>query len=104
MRPVLLAPPAALRHRFHNDIVVVWACRGSILRPDGCRKVSTWRRGRRSWSFADGRAAQKQSFGGKFFPNVIETASGLIFAEFFQHERDTGGKGIVVLSSREGDR
>jgi hypothetical protein len=34
---------------------------------------------------------------------VIETASGLIFAEFFQNERDTGRKGIVVLYLREGD-
>ena len=55
------------------------------------------------FDFADGRAAQKQRFGGEFFPNVIETASGLIFAEFFQNERDTGRKGIVVLYLREGD-
>ena len=47
------------------------------------------------FDFADGRSAQKQRFGGEFFPNVIETASGLIFAEFFQHERDTGRKGVV---------
>ena len=44
-----------------------------------------------------GRAAQKARFGGELFPNVAETGSGLVFAEFFQAERDTGRKGIVVL-------
>jgi hypothetical protein len=29
-------------------------------------------------------------------PNA-ETKSGLVFAEFFRNERDTGRKGIVVL-------
>lgn len=46
---------------------------------------------------SDGRASQKQRFGGELFPNVIETGSGLSFAEFFRNERDTGRKGIVVL-------
>jgi hypothetical protein len=55
------------------------------------------------FEFADGRATQKQRFGGEFFPNVIETESGLVLAEFFQNERDTGRKGIVVLQLREGD-
>lgn len=55
------------------------------------------------FEFADGRAAQKQRFGGEFFPNAIETDSGLVFAEFFQNERDTGRKGIVVLHLKEGD-
>ena len=43
------------------------------------------------------RAAQKARFGGELFPNVLETQSGLSFAEFFQNERDTGRKGIVVI-------
>jgi hypothetical protein len=45
-----------------------------------------------------GRAAQKARFGGELFPNVTEVQSGLRFSEFFQNERDTGRKGIVVLS------
>jgi hypothetical protein len=44
-----------------------------------------------------GRAVQKGRFGGEFFPNVIEGGSGLVFAEFFQNERDGSHKGIVVL-------
>ena len=44
-----------------------------------------------------GRAAQKSRYGGELFPNVIEAKSGLVFAEFFQNERDTGRKGVVVL-------
>ena len=44
-----------------------------------------------------GRAAQKARFGGELLPNVVEAGSGLIFAEFFRNERDTGRKGIVVL-------
>jgi hypothetical protein len=46
---------------------------------------------------SDGRSAQKRRFGGEFFPNVTEAASGLAFAEFFQNERDGSHKGIVVL-------
>jgi hypothetical protein len=48
-----------------------------------------------------GRAAQKQRFGCEFFPNVIEAESGLVFADFFQHERDGSRKGIVVLTLGE---
>ena len=48
------------------------------------------------------RAAQKARFGGELFPNVIETHSGLSFAEFFQNERDTSRKGIVVIDLSEG--
>lgn len=44
-----------------------------------------------------GRAAQKARFGGELFPNVVEAVSGLVFAEFFQNERDTDRKGIVVI-------
>ena len=53
------------------------------------------------FDFADGRAAQKQRFCGEFFPNVVEAGSGLVFADFFQNERDTGRKGIVVLQIKE---
>lgn len=53
------------------------------------------------FDFADGRAAQKARFGGEFFPNVVESGSGLVFADFFQNERDTGRKGIVMLSLKE---
>lgn len=48
--------------------------------------------------FAEGRAAQKIRFGGELLPNVTEAGSGLSFAEFFRNERDTGRKGIVVLT------
>lgn len=34
---------------------------------------------------------------------MIETQSGLSFAEFFQNERDTGRKGIVVINIGKGD-
>lgn len=44
-----------------------------------------------------GRGAQKARFGGELFPNVAELVSGLRFSEFFQNERDTGRKGIVVI-------
>ena len=49
------------------------------------------------------RAAQKARFGGELFPNVIETHSGLSLSEFFQNERDTSRKGIVVIHLPEGD-
>lgn len=52
---------------------------------------------------SDGRRAQKARFGGELFPNVIETQSGLSFAEFFQNERDTTRKGIVVIHLTKGD-
>lgn len=52
------------------------------------------------FDFADGRRAQKQRFGGELLPNVVESGSGLIFADFFQGERDTGRKGIVVIDPR----
>ncbi len=47
---------------------------------------------------SSGRSAQKARFGGELFPNVTEAPSGLIFSEFFQNERDTGRKGIVMLT------
>lgn len=46
---------------------------------------------------SDHRAAQKARFGGELLPNVVETASGLSFVEFFQNERDTSRKGIVMI-------
>jgi hypothetical protein len=45
-----------------------------------------------------GRASQKARFGGELFPNVLESASGLAFADFFQNERDGSRKGIVVIN------
>jgi hypothetical protein len=48
-----------------------------------------------------GRRTQKARFGGEFFPNVVEAGSGLVFADFFQNDRDTGRKGIVVLNLEE---
>ena len=49
------------------------------------------------------RGLQKARFGGELFPNVVETQSGLSFAEFFQNERDTSRKGIVVINLSKGD-
>jgi hypothetical protein len=48
-----------------------------------------------------GRAAQKERFGCEFLPNVIEAGSGLVFAAFFQNERDGSRKGIVVMELSE---
>lgn len=48
-----------------------------------------------------GRQAQKARFGCEFFPNVTEAGSGLAFADFFQNDRDTGRKGIVVVDPQE---
>lgn len=50
------------------------------------------------FDFASGRATQKARFGGELFPNVVESDSALVFAEFFKNERDGGRKGIVVLT------
>jgi len=47
--------------------------------------------------FSASRMAQKARFGGELFPNVVEARSGLTLVEFFQNERDTGRKGIVLL-------
>jgi hypothetical protein len=52
---------------------------------------------------SDHRSAQKSRFGGELFPNVIEAQSGLSFSEFFQNERDTTRKGIVVINLSKGD-
>ena len=45
-----------------------------------------------------GREAQKERFGGELFPNVTEAGSGLVFSDFFQNDRVTGRKGIVVIA------
>ncbi len=50
------------------------------------------------------RASQKARFGGELFPNVVESQSGLSFAEFFQNDRDTSRKGIVVLHLSKGEQ
>lgn len=49
------------------------------------------------FDFSARRTAQKQRFGGELFPNVVESGSGLDFAEFFKNERDGSRKGIIVL-------
>jgi hypothetical protein len=45
----------------------------------------------------DGRRLQKERFGGEWFPNMTERASGVAFANFFQRDRSSLPKGIVVL-------
>ena len=52
---------------------------------------------------SDQRSAQKSRFGGELFPNVVEAQSGLSFSEFFQNERDTSRKGIVVINLSKGE-
>ena len=51
---------------------------------------------------SNGRTAQRARFGGELLPNVVEAGSGLVFAEFFQNERDAGRKGIVVIHLSKG--
>lgn len=51
----------------------------------------------------DACGAALQRFGGELFPNVIEAQSGLTFAEFFQNDRDTSRKGIVLINVSEGE-
>lgn len=43
------------------------------------------------------RDARKVRWGGDIFPNVIEASSGLVFADFFQRDRDDNPKGIVRI-------
>jgi hypothetical protein len=52
--------------------------------------------------FDNQRAAQKARFMGEFFPAQIpEGASGRVFLEFFQTDRNTGSvKGIVAINLR----
>ena len=52
------------------------------------------------FEMGEGRRMQKNRFGGELLPNVVEIKSGLSFADFFQNERDTSRKGIVVIDPR----
>ena len=53
--------------------------------------------------FADGRRAQKHKYFGEFFPaQMPEGASGKLFLEFFQTDKETGkSKGIIGLNLQE---
>jgi hypothetical protein len=53
--------------------------------------------------FSGGRAAQKRKYFGEFFPaQMPEGASGKVFLEFFQSDKETGRpKGIVGLTLKE---
>ena len=44
-----------------------------------------------------GRRLQKERFGGEWFPNITESQSQMTFATFFQRDRNSISKGIVVL-------
>ena len=54
--------------------------------------------------FSNARAAQKRKYRGEFFPaQMPEGASGKVFLEFFQTDKETGKpKGIVGLDLKEG--
>jgi len=54
------------------------------------------------WDFTQGRAAQKQRFGGEFFPAQLpEGATGRAFVDFFQVNKVTGEpKGVIALRLR----
>ena len=47
------------------------------------------------------RVAQKVKFGGEFFPNIVEAASGLLFIEFWQRDREGNQKGILHIDTEE---
>lgn len=50
------------------------------------------------FDFGDERAAQKQRFGGEFFPTqLVEGVTGRSFLRFFQYTRDDEPVGIVVI-------
>lgn len=53
--------------------------------------------------FSNGRAAQKAKYGGELFPaEMPERASGKLFLDFFQVDKDTGQpKGIVGLRLKQ---
>ena len=51
---------------------------------------------------SDARRSQKDRFGGELFPNVTELGTGLMFADFFQNDREIGRKGIVVIDLTTG--
>jgi hypothetical protein len=54
------------------------------------------------WDFSQARAAQKQRFGGEFFPAQLpEGATGNAFVEFFRINKLTGEpKGILAVRLR----
>ena len=55
--------------------------------------------------FSRGRTAQKRKYLGEFFPaQMPEGASGRVFLEFFQTDKETGhSKGIVGLNLQEAE-
>ena len=55
--------------------------------------------------FSDGRRAQKRKYFGEFFPaQMPEGATGKLFLEFFQTDKETGKpKGIVGLNLEKED-
>jgi hypothetical protein len=55
--------------------------------------------------FSNGRRAQKRKYFGEFFPaQMPEGATGRLFLEFFQTDKETGKpKGIVALNLQEED-
>ncbi|MGH2749404.1 MAG: DUF6932 family protein [Actinomycetota bacterium] len=55
--------------------------------------------------FDDGRAAQKAKYAGELFPDFEELNSGQLFSEFFQTDKDTGGrKGIIAIDLEDWDQ
>jgi len=73
-----------------GDFDAVWS-------PSGVDRLRLGQEAGEILDFSDRRAAQKARFGGEFFPNVVEGASGTQFAAFFQTDRDGTSKGIVVI-------
>src|SRR5204862_972477 len=55
--------------------------------------------------FSDGRRAQKRKYLGEFFPaQMPEGATGRLFLEFFQTDKETGkSKGIVGMKLQEAE-
>jgi len=53
--------------------------------------------------FANKRLAQKLKYGGEMFPaDVLEAASGTVFLEFFERDKDSGDKkGVVEIDLGE---
>jgi len=46
--------------------------------------------------FSNKRAAQKEKYGGEFFPSTAEATPGQFFLNYFQEDKDTGeAKGII---------
>jgi hypothetical protein len=79
--------------RTPGDFDACWDIPG--VDPDGLDSVF--------FDFSNRRAAQKDRFGGELFPAQLpEGVSGVTFLEFFQTDRETGGrKGIVGIRLEE---